>query len=316
MPKLLHYDGLQQKINKRIVKHMIKQATEQLPDVPPLAISEDVTQNYIALMKSLSFIILILNELQARNLALVDEGEADYPYEEGEEEEFGLPGYAMSESELSGVRSMPSRASSAVSMPFRRPGAVSPPSSLYSQPLSSRSSARYMLPPGEAPSRDEERLARNERNQNNPFSSLVLNSLSKEIINAKFLTEVIPFSQLTKIQKQKLKQIIVRINKVIGVIRTGVAKPIYINLITLINTITAGFKSTEGDYQEYLPRTEEEMPPEQAGEFEALVGHGHICGSTTSVYGAGRKHRLLSPAMYAAHNVNDLFQQSLSKRNR
>lgn len=316
MPKLMHLNGLDNKINKRIVKHMIKQASQYLPDVPPPAISEDVTINYNSLMKSLSNILLNLQEIYMARFEMMPEGEAEYEEEEGEEEEeFGVPGYAMSEAELSGLRSVSSRASS-VSAPFRRPGAASPPSSAYSQPVSSRHSSRYMLPPGEAPSRDEERLARNERNQNNPFSSLVLNSLSKEIINAKFLTEVIPFPQLTKIQKQKLKQIIVRINKVIGVIRTGVAKPIYINLITLINTITSGFKSTEGDYQEYLPRTEEEMPPEQAGEFEALVGHGHICGSTTSVYGAGRKHRLLSPAMYMAHNVNDLFHQSLSKRNR
>jgi hypothetical protein len=82
-----------------------------------------------------------------------------------------------------------------------------------------------------------------------------------------------------------------------------------------MNFIYSNLKN-EGSSSEYLLRTEEEMPPEQIGELEALVGHGHICGSTTSVYGAGRKHRLLSPAMYAAHNVNDNFAYSLSKRNR
>jgi hypothetical protein len=299
MPKLLHLNNLDNKINKRIVEHMIKQASQYLPDVPAPAISEDVTQNYNSLMKSLSNILLNLQEIYMARFEMIPEGEADYEeyqFGDGESEaSFGVPGSAMASSvgsaygsELANPRLYPLRS-----------------------PSQSERLSQY-----EAPSRDEERLARNERNQNNPFSSLVLNSLSKEIINAKFLTEVIPFPQLTKIQKQKLKQIIVRINKVIGVIRTGVAKPIYINLVALVQTITAGFKSTEGDYQEYLPRTEGEMPPEQAGEFEALVGHGHICGSTTSVYGAGRKHRLLSPAMYAAHNVNDLFHQSLSKRNR
>jgi hypothetical protein len=134
---------------------------------------------------------------------------------------------------------------------------------------------------------------------------LVLNSLTREIINAKFLAEAITFSQLTKLQKQNMKQIMVRIGKVIGVIRTGVSKPIYVNLQSVFKLIQSGLKSGgEGDAQEYLLRTEEEMPPEQPGEIEALQGAGH------------RKHRLLSPALYNAHNVNDNFSYSLSKRNR
>ena len=310
MPKLLHLNDLDNKINKRIVKHMIKQASQYLPDVPPPAISEDVTQNYNSLMKSLSNILLNLQEIYMARFEMMPEGEAEYEeyqFGDGESEaSFGVPGG--------------SSVGSAYGSELANPR-INPPYPLHTPSQSERlssvgSDGRYLLPPGEAPSREEEILARNERNQNNPFSSLVLNSLSREIINAKFLAEEIPFAQLTKIQKQKLKQIMVRIGKVSGVIRTGIAKPIYINLQSLIQTITASFKSTEGDWQEYLPRTGEEMPPEQAGEFEALVGQGHICGSTTSVYGAARKHRLLSPAMYNAHNVNANFNYSLSKRNR
>lgn len=303
----MHLDGLQQKINKQIVKHMIKQATEQIPDVPPPAVSEDVTQNYISLMKSLTNILLILQENFISRFNAQPEGEAEYPYEEGEEEEeFGLPGYAMSESELSGVRSIPSRASSAVSAPFRRPGAASPASSVYSQPVSERLSMY------EEPRRGESIIAAlNRQNQ----SMLDLSSLNKETTNSQFLADIIPFSQLTKIQKEKLKQIIVRIQKVYGIVNIGAGKPVYNRLKKIIDLINSNLKS-EGSASEYLLRTEEEMPPEQVGELEALVGHGHICGSTTSVYGAGRKHRLLSPAMYAAHNVNDLFHQSLQKRNR
>ena len=91
---------------------------------------------------------------------------------------------------------------------------------------------------------------------------------------------------------------------------------ITINLIEVLNMIKVGL-TTEGDASMYIPRMEAEMPQEIVGELEAFTyGSGRICGSTTSVYGAGRKHRLLSPAMYNAHNVNDNFAYSLSKRNR
>jgi hypothetical protein len=142
----------------------------------------------------------------------------------------------------------------------------------------------------------------------NSFISLVLNSLSKEIINAKFLAEIISFGQLSKIQKQKLKQIIVRINKVKRYISTGISKPLYVNLNSVIKLIEQGL-SSEGQASEFLLRTEAEMPPEQTGEIEALAGSGR--------YG---KHRMLSPAMFASHqfnprNVNANFAYNLAKRN-
>jgi len=50
-----------------------------------------------------------------------------------------------------------------------------------------------------------------------------------------------------------------------------------------------------------LPRTEGEIAPVEGDE---LIGYG-------------RKHRnkMLSPAMFASHNVNQLFSYSLAKRN-
>ena len=76
-------------------------------------------------------------------------------------------------------------------------------------------------------------------------------------------------------------------------------------------------KGTEGEAQEFLPRMQSELG------LSNLYGEGHISGSTTSVFGAGRKHRLLSPAMYRAHqgesfvypNTNQLFTYNLAKRN-
>jgi hypothetical protein len=301
MPRLTHLNNLDNKINKRIVKHMIKQATEYIPDVPPAAISEDVTQNYISLMKSLSFILLVINEIQAKRLALAGEGEADYPYEE----------YQFGDGE------------SEVSAPFIGIGSVAPSSSMGSAygselanprlyPLRSPSQSER-LSMYEEPRRHEVSLASAQR-FNDVASGAVpdIGGLNKEIVNAEYLADVIPFAQLTKIQKQKLKQKIVELNNKKGLLNQGQVKPIYIRLVSLIKTINSQLKQGgEGDSSEYLPRTEEEMPPD-----ENFVGFGHICGSTTSVYGAGRKHRLLSPAMYAAHNVNDNFAYSLAKRNR
>ena len=186
MPKLMHLNGLDNKINKRIVKHMIKQASQYLPDVPPPAVSESVTTNYNSLMKSLSIILLNLQEIYMARFELQPEGEGDfeeYQFGDGESEasyaSFGIPGGSSEGSAYGSVLANPRI------NPLRSPS--------QSERLS-----RYS-----EPTREEERLAQAERYQQNPFSSLVLNSLSREIVNAKFLTEVIPFPQLTKIQKEE-----------------------------------------------------------------------------------------------------------------
>jgi len=311
MPILTNLNNDQNRINKRIVKAMLRQAQEQMPDVPPPPVSSDVTQNYLTLMKSLSNILINLQEIYMSRFALQAEGEADYfdlPELEGSEASSGLSG-------LQSYAPFGSQASS-VSQPFFRRGVASPPSSVYSQPVSRLSSSsgqpssRYgqeRLSQYSEPRREEESILSAARGPNS-FISLVLNSLSKEIINAKFLAEIISFGQLSKIQKQKLKQIIVRINKVKRYISTGISKPLYVNLNSVIKLIEQGL-SSEGQASEFLLRTEAEMPPEQTGEIEALAGSGR--------YG---KHRMLSPAMFASHqfnprNVNANFAYNLAKRN-
>ena len=347
MPILTHLNNDQNFINKRINKAALRQATVLLPDVPPPGVSEDVTVNYTALMKSLSNILINLQEVYMSRFQLQFEGEADYDYDEvyGPEPSDGSrSSRSSSESGFSPAQSIRSRSSQASdpgsdfsyasinshvsghnpNMPApihlrfgdddsssgsSSSGSSSSGSSSSGSSSSGSSSMPSLILPGQAPSREEERLAREDRQQNNPFSSLVLNSLTREIINAKFLAEAITFSQLTKIQKQNIKQIMVRIGKVMGVIRTGISKPIYVNLQSVLKLIQSGLKSGgEGDAQEYLLRTQEEMPPEQAGEIEALQGAGIGMGM--------RKHRLLSPGLYNAHNVNQNFVYSLAKRNR
>jgi len=326
MPILTHLNNDQNRINKRIVKAMLRQAQAFMPDVPPPPVDSDVNQNYLALMKSLSNILINLQEIYMSRFALQAEGEADY---------FDLPDISdITGSEFSGLQSQASQGSqlsyapvgsvysqpvssvaSAVSQPFFRRGVASPPSSVYSQPVSRVSSSsgqpssrgQERLSQYSEPRREEESLLSAARGPNS-FISLVLNSLSKEIINAKFLAEIMSFGQLSKIQKQKLKQIIVRINKVKRYISTGISKPLYVNLNSVIKLIEQGL-SSEGQASEFLLRTEGEMPPEQTGEIEALAGSGR--------YG---KHRMLSPAMYSSHqfnprNVNANFAYNQAKRN-
>lgn len=321
MPQLLHLNNLDNKINKRLVKAMMRQITEQQPDVPALPVNSDTNTNYLALMKSLSNILINLQEIYMSRFALIAEGEADYfdlpDIPEGSEfsalQSQASQGQASQASQMS-YAPFGSQASS-VSAPFFRRGVNSPATSVYSQPVS-QVSARTGQPAQQRqerlsqysePRREESEIASAARGPNS-FISLVLNSLSKEIVNAKFLAEIIPFGQLSKIQKQKLKQIIVRINKVKGFISTGISKPIYVNLNSVIKLIEQGL-SSEGQASEFLPRTAEEMPPEQTGEIEALAGSGR--------YG---KHRMLSPAMFASHqfnprNVNANFAYNQAKRN-
>jgi hypothetical protein len=148
------------------------------------------------------------------------------------------------------------------------------------------------------------------------IDTISVNSILKAAVDAKFYANALDgqFQYLTKLQKEKLKRILTQLRQTgadfqfrfDGTKVLSALQPYYNIMRSIYLMIDSQLKSRgEGDITEYYPRTLQEME-----------GSGHICGSTTSVYGAGRKHRLLSPAMFAAHNVNDLFHQSLSKRNR
>jgi hypothetical protein len=321
MPILTHLNGIDNKIKRKINKAALRQVSMMMPDVPAPPVDSDVNQNYLALMKSLSNILINLQEIYASRFAALPEGEADFD---------DLPEISdVTGSEFSGLQSQASQESS-VSAPFFRRGVNSPASSVYSQPVSQVSSST-----GQPSSRyGEERLSqydvprRNEQSVEsairgpNQFISLVLNSLSKEIVNAKFLVEIISFGQLSKIQKQKLMRLMVRINKVKDVIKTGIGKPIYSNLNSVFKLIQdnlssegnmpitdqAGNKIRDLSSTEFLLNTASTMPPEQVGEIEAFQGSGRS------------KHRMLSPMMYNAHNfnpynVNANFSYNLAKRN-
>jgi len=320
MPILTHLNNDQNRINKKINKAALKQVSMMMPDVPPPPVSSDVNQNYLALMKSLSFIILILSEIYAKRFGMQAEGEADY---------FDLPEISdITGSEFSGLQSQASQGSqgsyapfgsqasqaSSVSAPFFRRGVDSPATSVYSQPVSQVSSStgqpssRYRqerLSQYEEPRRNEQSLASIQAVADAAQTGIIdIGGLNKEIINAEFLVDIIPFAQLSKIQKEKLKQKLVLLNKRKGIINTGLGKPIFNRINKLIKNIQLQLQG-EGSASEFMLRTEEEMPPniESIEEIPNLIGFG-------------RKHRMLSPAMYNAHNVNANFAYNLAKRNR
>jgi len=311
MPTLLHLNNDQNVINRRIVKAMMRQVAEQTPDVPAPPVDSDVSVNYLSLMKSLTTILLSLREMYAYRFGVQPEGEGDFEYDLpdlpegfGEEEGSQFSGlqsqasqmsYAPFGSQQGSVYSQPvSSVASAVSQPFFRRDVNSPATSIYSQPVS--------MPRQEGLSQySEPRRAEQSIQENIAFSqgnSIVLNSLTREVVNCQFLVEELPFEQLSKIQKQKLKVIIVKINKVKGVINIGTARPIYNKLNKILSRIASSLGS-EGSTSEFLLRTEEEIAPVESNE---LIGYG-------------RKHHMLSPAMYSQHNVNSLFSHSLAKRN-
>jgi hypothetical protein len=326
---LTHLNGDMNRINKRLVKAMLKQAQDQMPDVPPVPVDSDVNQNYLSLMKSLTTILLSLREMYAYRFGLIPEGEADFEYDLPD-----LPeGFGEEGSEFSGLQSQASQMSYAnpfgsqasvasSGQPFYRRG--SPQASIYSQPQSSvysqpqgpqsvysqpqstvgKPSTRWEgLSQLSEPTRDEQRIQENIDIANAGANSVMLNSLTREVVNCQFLVEELPFNQLSKIQKQKLKVIIVKIDKVKRVISVGTAKPIYIKLNKILSDIASSLTS-EGSASEFIPRTEGEIA---SVEGDALIGYG-------------RKHRMLSPSMYNAHNydpynVNCNFKYNQSKRN-
>ena len=324
---LTHLNGDMNKINRRIVKAMLKQAQDQMPDVPAPPVDSDVSVNYMSLMKSLTTILLSLREIYSYRFGIQPEGEADefdlpdLPEGFGEEGSQG----SQQESEMSYANPFGSQGSQASSgIPFyRRPQSAQssvysgPQSSVYSEPQSSVYSQPQPAQPESTLGRPStiwrglSQLTEPRRNEQSieenisfaQANSIVLNSLTREVVNCQFLVEELPFGQLSKIQKQKLKVIIVKINKVKGVINIGVAKPIYTKLNKILSDIASSLGS-EGSSSEFLPRTEEEISPVEANE---LIGYG-------------RKHRLLSPALYNAHNydpynVNCNFKYNQAKRN-
>jgi hypothetical protein len=103
-------------------------------------------------------------------------------------------------------------------------------------------------------------------------------------------------------------------------------KPFENNFLEIVKILFGGLQS-EGSMFNVADRTIREIRASNALKPEDEQfrdeGAGRICGSTTSVFGAGRKNRLLSPAVYRAHqgeafvypNVNQLFILNQARRN-
>ena len=269
---------------------MRKQASVLLPDVPPQAQPADVTSNYTALLKSIQYLTILMEEIN------IDAEQAKSAWEEVN---FGDDGSVSSLG--SNLASIPSSASS-----------------------SSADSLTGNL--------DFTRVYNDPSSRN--FNSNKYSIISKEAINIKFYTRALEgmFSSLTKPQIASLKKSMVKSIHAMAVSRnlfknTDVDKqldPIDKILTQTYTSIFGQIKGTEGEPTEYVRRIQHELGLSNVNEGEeSSVGSGHISGSTLSVYGAGRKNRLLSPAVYRAHqgeafvypNVNQLFTLNQARRN-
>jgi hypothetical protein len=157
MPILKNLNNLDMKINKRITKAMLKQASQYLPDVPPQPIDPSIETNFNLLMKSLSVILILLQETTVERSLNEDDLAS------------------LGEDDASSV------ASSIVSAPFfrHRPGAR--PGSSIASSLSSHS-----LGSERSSNADYEDYLNGNKLSLSDFSS---STLSKEVITSKYLAK-------------------------------------------------------------------------------------------------------------------------------
>jgi hypothetical protein len=224
---------LNQKINKRVVKKMLEQASKYNLDVNPNEQDVDVKTTYNSLMKSLNFIYLILSqvvsgidlklteEVQKLNKRAIQrelqrqeergyEGENPNIYEEDINSRFGRIGSQGSQYPFSlGSRSI--APSEYEEVEFEDD--PNDPEVLYGYPEGSV----YGYPEGSVDGSNISSLSGLSK-LGEVESAVSLNSLEKEVVNTKFYVEQLlgQFNLLTKIQKQKLATIIQKINKQIN----------------------------------------------------------------------------------------------------
>jgi hypothetical protein len=291
MPVLKNLNDLDMKINKRIVKAMRQQASVLLPDIPPDAQPMDVTSNFTALLKSIQYLTILMEEIN------IDAEQAKSAWEEVNFDDDGVSSLGSQLGSIPSSRSSSSSSAASLTgnLDFTR---------VYNDPST--------------------------RN----FNSNKYSVISKEAINIKFYTKALEgmFSSLTKPQIETLKKTIVKSIHALSISKnifknTDVEKqlvPIEKILTETYVSIFGQLKGSEGDPTEHVHRIQHELGLSNVNdEDESSVGSGRICGSTLSVYGAGRKNRLLSPAVYRAHqgeafvypNTNQLFTYNLAKRN-
>ena len=338
MPLLRHLDKSQQKINKRITKALLKQYSQALPDNP---LTSSANEGFDKLMTSLQYILILFDEID-QDRSIYVKNQLDYEeYEEDSDEgsESGSDdGSSASSSILSGFHRIPlsvrSRSSGSTLSGFLprslRSGSAS---SVYSAPISASSASRA---PSSVSSSSHTPSALTSRRGLHNYSRPVLHEtglitqILREIITAtsayKSMEGQIPL--LDKIKKVNLRKTLDAIAQKYSVIHDTthfvVDEELSDRLIPFGTRFEKLYRAIQGELQQSEGASLQQIPSFERGtpDPNAEEGAGRISGSTMSVFGAGRKHRLLSPAMYNAHNgmiypnVNQLFLHNLEKRNR
>jgi hypothetical protein len=344
MPLLRHLDKSQQKINRRVTKALLKQYSQDLPDNP---LTTSAKEGFDKLMTSLQYILILFDEIDqdrsiyARKRGYLEEEEEDSDEGSDSGSDDGSAS-SVSGSTLSGFYRYPhsvqsSRGSTLSGFLPRSLRSGSLGSSVYSAPISASlgsrapSSASSASSVSSAPSSLTNPTNFTARKQNIPYLSEtgIISQLLREIITAtsayKSIEGQIPL--LDKIKKVNLRKTLDAIAQKYSVIHSDTAyshdedlsdrlRPFGTRFEKLYKAIEGELRQSEGASLQQIPSFERGTPDPNA------EGAGRISGSTMSVFGAGRKHRLLSPAMYKAHNgmiypnVNQLFLHNLEKRNR
>jgi hypothetical protein len=334
---------LNQKINKRIVKKMLEQASKYNVDIQPVEQSTDLTSNYNFLMKTANLIYLLLSDADLtikRDYANLNE-QFGQNYEDDSANPFSRfafdPGSVRSnrsradtigtlESSVPGTRSSYSSGSyglSRASRPFYRPGSYQgseapslPPSLPYNNPRINYPIPNYgrVIPPnpyddGDTISElsDESYfpdLSEESFYQNNKGVSINTTQLEREAVNLKFYTEQM-LGQFNLLTKPQKERLRKIIIKITNQINLINQK--YPNNPALVGAFKL-IKSTFSTINDELTKSGERTIVD-SGEYE-----------TDESIGAGRVNKgiynLHQPSKYVNfNNVNANWSYNLAQRN-
>lgn len=293
---------LMQKINKRIVKKMLEQASKYNVDIQSTEQSTDLTSNYNFLMKTANLIFVYLSDAVLtikRDYANLNENQFGQNYDDDSANPFNadafIPGSVRSnrsradtigtlESSVPGTRSSSSSGSY---------GRVVPPNP-YDDTISELSDSYF-------PDLSEESFYQ----QNiNPGLFISLSLLEKEVVNLKFYTEQMlgQFNLLTNPQKERLIKIIIKVTNQINLIdqkspnnpKTSASFKLIKSTFSIINDeLTKSGERTIVDSGEY--------------ETDESIGAGRV---NKGIY------NLHQPSKYVnASNVNMNWAYNLAQRN-
>lgn len=296
---------LNQKINKRVVKKMLEQASKYNLDVQDIGQSTDITTTFNSLMKSLNLIFLYLSDA---DLTI----KRDFP----NLREFGPDVDDDSANPFSRNAFIPSVIGrdvgrdddSTVSLPFYRVpnyGRVIPQNP-YRDDLSELTDESTFPDLSQFPDPSDSRSYASSYG-NNIRVGIASTQLEKEVVNLKFYVDELTgqFNLLTKPQKERLRKIIIKITNQINLINQKYPDaPITYASFKLIKSI---FSIINDELTKSGERTIVD-----SGEYETdeSIGAGRVGRINKGIYNLHQPTKYVNP-----YNVNLNWAYNLAQRN-